>query len=80
MKYLEGIIHIVIGILFLFFRVVDHVSLEKIYEGVRGYDFYLRLYQIGDFDVSTYSLIPYLLGVLFITLGVIKLREVIVDG
>ena len=52
---------------------------EEIYVGLSDYFRFHRLYEQGEFSILTYSPIPYLLGLLFIILGVIKIREVIVD-
>lgn len=77
MKYLEGALYIVIGLVFFTLRTISNINMVELREAMELQSFnFETLYGLREYDIFSYSIAPYLLGILFIILGVIKIREV----
>ena len=81
MKYLEGLIYILIGICFMFIKVVNSIDLYAIYKSLE-YDImsFNVILGEGGFEFYTHSPVTLIIGILFIILGTIKIREVIISA
>ena len=77
MKYVEGALYILIGLVFFTLRSVSKIDMMGLYESFRtDIVTFNTMLENGEISVVSHSITPYLLGLLFIILGVIKIREV----
>lgn len=78
MKHIEGVIFILIGLLIMCLRVISSINIEELYRISN-----MGIVEFGEFtrkgmesDLLSHSPITIIIGILFIVLGIIKIREV----